>query len=354
MHEGHTGTSPGSLFLPDFCAIGTLFSVVVVGELLVFVLVLAAPTTDLLGQLAMTSLFVQWVALVSAGLLCAGRRLLQRLGDVGAGVAAWTLVLLVTGLLGEAAWQLVELPGFGNTGLRDTRLPFHLHNLGISAVVSAVALRYYFVQHQWKARVESEARARFQALQSRIRPHFLFNSMNTIASLTRTQPELAEQVVEDLADLFRASLGDAAVPATLERELEICREYLRIEAQRLGPRLGTEWALDALPMDALLPPLSLQPLLENAVYHGIEPAVAGGVLHVGGHFDGTLLHLWVENPLLAGGRGSERAGNHMALDNVRERLGAFFGTGSQVDVRPGSDRYRVEVCFPYRRAETDD
>jgi hypothetical protein len=121
-------------------------------------------------------------------------------------------------------------------------LEFLAKNLAITAIVAAVALRYFYVQHQWRSRVQSEAKARIQALQSRIRPHFLFNSMNTIASLTRTSPELAEQVTEDLADLFRASLGDASVPVTLEREIEVCRQYLRIEEQRLGARVSTSTA----------------------------------------------------------------------------------------------------------------
>ena len=257
-------TASDSFFLPDFCAIGTLFTVVLVGQLLVFLLLLTAPGNDWLGELAMISLFVQWVALTSAGLLCATRRLLTLLGNASAGIVAWSLVLTVTALVGEAAWWLVEEPSPGAAA----HLPFQLRNLAISAIVSAAALRYLYVQHQWKQRVESEAQARFEALQARIRPHFLFNSMNTIASLARSRPDIAEEVVEDLADLFRASLGDAHTPATLARELELCREYLRIEAQRLGERLRTDWQVDGLPDDALLPPLTLQPLVENAVYHG--------------------------------------------------------------------------------------
>ena len=333
------------LFLPDFCAIGTVFSVVVVGELLVFVLVLAGSPSDWLGELALTSLFVQWVGLASAGVLCLGRRWLKPFSNAAAGIAAWAIVLLVTAAVGEAAWWLVEMPAPGDMN----HATFHLRNIGISAVVSAVALRYYYVQHQWKRRVESEARARFQALQARIRPHFLFNSMNTIASLARTRPEVAEQVTEDLADLFRASLGDASKPATLARELELCREYVRIENERLGERLQAEWRVDDLPADALLPPLTLQPLVENAVNHGIEPRADGGVVRMIGERLGDMLHITLENPVEPPRPGGLRPdGNHMAQANVRERLAAFFGPRAHMEVREHSGRYRVTLRFPYR------
>ena len=333
------------LFLPDFCAIGTLFSVVLVGELLAFVLVLATSPADWLGELAFTSLFVQWVALGSAGLLCAGRRWLTSLSSAAAGIGAWALVLVVTAAVGEAAWWLVELPAPGANG----HALFQLRNLGIGAIVSAVVLRYFYVQHQWKRRVESEARARFQALQARIRPHFLFNSMNTIAALARTRPAVAEQVTEDLADLFRASLGDATAPATLARELELCREYVRIEMERLGERLRTEWQLDGLPGDALLPPLTLQPLLENAVYHGIEPRAEGGVVRMTGSEEDGVLHITLENPMEDGGVAAGRPhGNHMAQANVRERLAALFGPAARLDVYADAQRYRVSLRFPYR------
>ena len=173
--------------------------------------------------------------------------------------------------------------------------------------------------------------------------------MNTIAALARTQPAVAEQVTEDLADLFRASLGDAGAPATLARELELCREYVRIESVRLGERLEADWQLDGLPVDALLPPLTLQPLVENAVYHGIEPRAEGGVVRLSGVRDGDWLRLTLENPVEAGRQvGLRPDGNHIAQANVRERLAAFFGPGARMDVETGTGSYRVTLRFPYR------
>ncbi len=354
------------LFLPDFCDMGTVFTVVVVGTLLAFVLVLSpvVHTTHWWRDLALNSLFIQWVGLSSTGLLCSGRRWLSTLGNTGAGIAAYVLILLVSLVCSEAAYWLVarpvidvtyfmSLPGgsdsapapvpVGNTW----HLQFLAKNLAITAIVAAVALRYFYVQHQWRSQIQSEARARIQALQSRIRPHFLFNSMNTIASLTRTSPKLAEQVTEDLADLFRASLGDASVPVTLEREIEVCRQYLRIEEQRLGARVSTDFDVESLPGDALLPGLTLQPLAENAIYHGIEPAEDGGFIYISGDSDESEIVLRLTNSLPNSNARSARESNQMAQENVVQRLRAFFGAGSSLEVSIAAGEYTVELRFPY-------
>ncbi len=354
------------LFLPDFCDMGTVFTVVVVGALLAFILVLSpvVSTTHWWRDLALNSLFIQWVALSSTGLLCSGRRWLSTLGNTGAGIAAYALILLVSLACSEAAYWLVARPVIdlehfvaqaGNSEIVPSPVPmgtmWHLEflakNLSITAIAAAVALRYLYVQHQWRTRVQSEARARIQALQSRIRPHFLFNSMNTIASLTRTSPELAEQVTEDLADLFRASLGDASVPVTLEREIEVCRQYLRIEEQRLGARVSTDFEVDELPADAVLPGLTLQPLAENAIYHGIEPAEHGGFITINGARDEQEIVVRISNSLPNSDFRSARQSNQMAQDNVEQRLRAFFGAGSSLQVSSDAGEYTVELRFPY-------
>ena len=359
------------LFLPDFCDMRMVFAVVVVGELLAIILTLNPMSSRPGGfpELAFASLFVQWVALGSAGALCVCRRPLARLGNTGAATVSYLLILTVTLGVSEAAYWIV-MPqmsdpalatvwefSFGEDGLGPARPvstvmshgDFVVRNVGIAAVVGLVVLRYFYVQHQWKARMESESRARIQALQSRIRPHFLFNSMNTIASLARSEPALAEQVTEDLAALFRVSLGDASVPGTLAQELEVCRQYLRIESQRLGERLASDGDTDALPGDALLPALTLQPLVENAVYHGVEPAPDGGHIRVDGRLEGERILVSVENSVPRSGAAAARAGNAMALDNVRQRMEAFFAGDSRFKVVPGDGLFRVELEFPYRK-----
>ncbi len=355
-----------NLFLPDFCDMSTVFTVVIVGVLLAFVLVLSpvVSTSHWWRDLALNALFIQWVALSSTGLLCTARRWLSTLGNTGAGIVSYILILVVSLVCSEAAYWLVARPVMdvehfmaqaGNSDLVPNPVPmgiaWHLEflakNLGITAIVAAVALRYLYIQYQWRAQVQSEARARIQALQSRIRPHFLFNSMNTIASLTRSSPELAEQVTEDLADLFRASLGDASIPVTLEREIETCRQYLRIEEQRLGARLSIEFAVDELPADAVLPGLTLQPLAENAVYHGIEPAEHGGFIAISGSGDESSVVVRISNSLPRADARSVRRSNQMAQDNVAQRLRAFFGPNSGLQTFGDDSEYTVELRFPY-------
>lgn len=209
--------------------------------------------------------------------------------------------------------------------------------------MSALTLRYLYVLFEWRRRVESEAQARFQALQARIRPHFLFNSMNTIASLTRSAPRVAEQVVEDLSDLFRTSLEESPRGSNLGRELELCRQYLRIERLRLGERLRVEWVLDGAPQDLPMPALILQPLVENAVYHGIEPAPGGGTIRIDARRTDGRVRIQISNSLAGG---SAREGHRMALENVRQRLDAFFGGGVGFETRREAGGYTVALSLP--------
>jgi two-component system, LytTR family, sensor histidine kinase AlgZ len=214
-------------------------------------------------------------------------------------------------------------------------------------IITAVALRYFFFTHEWRRNVEIQAQARVNALQARIRPHFLFNSMNTIASLTRTDPSRAELAVQDLADLFRASLAEQRGQITLEEELEIAATYERIEKLRLGERLQVNWQVEALPRDAIVPSLVLQPLLENAIYHGIEPRPDGGTVQVTGERHQDLITIVVRNPLPAGV--VVRDGNRVALSNIRERLDLLYGARATIKAGRFDAEYIVTLRFPYSR-----
>ncbi|MCP5441348.1 MAG: histidine kinase [Chromatiaceae bacterium] len=328
-------------FLPNFCAIRMVFAVVVSSELLAIVLTLAVfPAADQFwAELSLRSLYIQWVTLSVSALYCGLRLPLGRLSHAAAGMAAWVLILLVTAAVFFAAESL---------GLRSATgaLPALLHHLAIAGIVGAVLLRYLYEQHRERQRELAEAQSRLQALQARIRPHFLFNSMNTIASLTRVDADLAEQVVHDLSDLFRATLSDASAVSTLQHEFELARGYLRIEAQRLGDRLRVHWDVDGVPDDVRLPGLLLQPLLENAVYHGIEPATDGGEITVSGRYRDGVVSLAVRNTLPDPPQPPHRRGNRMAQDNVRERLDAAFGDAAGMVVGQVDGCYQVRLHFP--------
>ncbi|MEW6354095.1 MAG: sensor histidine kinase [Pseudomonadota bacterium] len=342
------------LFLPNFCGMRMVLALLVIAQLLAFVLALGPyGSADRWSDLSLFSLFILWTALVSAALLCASRPLLRRLDNATAAALSYVLLLAVTALVSEGVYWLLRGPAFGLELAGDWHRDFLLRNVGISAVVSALALRYFYVQHQWKKNLESEASARIEALQARIRPHFLFNSMNTIASLTRSQPHIAEAAVQNLADLFRASLAEVRNQTSLRDELELCRKYLAIEKLRLGERLDVQWDTDDLPHDALLPALTLQPLLENAVYHGIEPLPQGGTIHISGRREQNLIHISIANPISPNSTSKRPPGNHMALDNVRQRLAAYYGAQGRLHSENGGahGRHSVLITFPYRVSE---
>ena len=343
------GSNNDQFFLPNFCDVRMVFAVVVIGELLAFVLTLAPFTAsgERWGQLSVISLFVQWVGLTSAAVLCAARPYLGHYRENVAAALSYLLLLLVTLALSEGAYRIALLTGFGWNVSPLWHAELILRNLAVSAIVCAVVLRYFYVQHQWERQVKAESQARVEALQARIRPHFLFNSMNTIAALTRSDPELAEEAVEDLADLFRQSLAEVGQQVTLAEELELSKRYLHIEQLRLGERLRVEWNIDALPSDARVPPLSLQPLLENAIYHGIEPRADGGVIKVTGRRDGDALTIAIDNPL-PDTVTQTHDGNKMALDNIRARFEALHGASSALSTNAGARHFHVELRFPYQ------
>jgi two-component system sensor histidine kinase AlgZ len=259
------------------------------------------------------------------------------------------IVLLSVGLVSEAAFWLGRMLGSGpDTGggwFPTEHASFVLRNLALATLITAPLLRYFYVSQQWQRNVRREAESRLNALQARIRPHFLFNSMNTIAALTRSNPDAAEQAVEDLADLFRASLRDGRQLIPLDEELEISRVYQRMEQHRLGDRLRVEWHLPTLPAGAQLPGLTIQPLLENAIYHGIEPSSAQGTISIRATVVEGTIEVEVTNPLPASGLGS-RAGHGLALQNIRERLELAFGAGGDLTVDAAPERYTVRLRFP--------
>jgi two-component system sensor histidine kinase AlgZ len=255
----------------------------------------------------------------------------------------------VTALVSEAAWRGAALGVYAFDVSADDHATFVLGNLAIALIVGAIGLRYFYVAHQWRRNVEREARARVEALQARIRPHFLYNSMNTIAALTRSDPARAEAAVEDLADLFRFNLQETRPEVTLDEELEVARTYERIEKLRLGARLEVEWRFDGVPRAALVPSLLIQPLLENAIYHGVERLPAGGTVTVEGRAvaPGTL-ELTIANPRVPASAMPGRTGNRVALANIRERLALAYPGASSLDAGEEDDRFVVRVRLPLR------
>ena len=344
-----------SSFLPDFCGVRMVFVVVLTGELLALVLTLAEATNFQNGatSLAMKSLFIQWVALASVAVLCISRPWLNRLPDYPAATASYLLMLLVSFIITKLSWWIVHNSPAFNGILTQTHGVFLIQCMGISTIVNALALRYFYVQHQRHKNIESEAAARIEALQARIRPHFLFNCMNTIASLTRKEPRLAEEAIEDLSDLFRVSLKDAKSLSRLDDELSLCKRYLRIESHRMGDRLRVTWDLDALPGSVQLPALTLQPLVENAIYHGIETLADGGTIRITGKKTGDHFIISVDNPVSPDVYKEQHDGNKLALENIQQRINAFFGNRGKLETYVADGRYHAVITLPSQNENTD-
>jgi two-component system sensor histidine kinase AlgZ len=260
------------------------------------------------------------------------------------------MVLIV--ILGSVMAQWMDtmlemqlIPPNPHTFVRDNAL--------VAALLGAAMLRYFYVLAEWQARLAAVAHARVEALQARIRPHFLFNSMNTVAALVRVDPEAAERTVEDLSELFRAALGqDDTHSGTLGEELQLVDRYLAIEQLRLGERLRVQRELDDLPRDASMPVLLLQPLVENAVRHGVQPLREGGQIVLRGRCDGAMMRIDIDNPLADG---PSVGGSGHGLNNVRQRVAYHFGPRASMEAGPQGNRFVVTLLLPIeiRHARTD-
>jgi two-component system sensor histidine kinase AlgZ len=328
-------------FLPDLCTGQAVFHLVIVGELLAIALTVAGAPANGMNwyRFGLISLMVQWIVLSSAASLCPLRKWLRQQTPEIAGGISYAMVLLVTALFSSLG-VLAQAKG------QSPNWYIVVNNTIIAAVFAGVVLRYFYLQQQLRNQQQAELQSRIQALQSRIRPHFLFNSMNSIASLIELDPELAERTVEDLADLFRASLSEPGL-VTLGKELELCRRFSGIEQLRLGDRLSVKWHISGNPDEVMVPSLLLQPLIENAIYHGIQPLASGGTVDVDIRIAGGDVHLMVSNPLPADQQLSEHGhGNGIALDNMKRRLEAYYGPKARVFIVDQAGRFSVQLQFP--------
>jgi two-component system sensor histidine kinase AlgZ len=339
------GDKQTQAYLPDFCAAGTILVILLVAELVAILLTLVSYAPGaFLTELSMMSMFVLWLALLGAGVLCLIRPWAERQGSTRAFVICFLVLEVMCLVLAEIAWELTGI--FGEfVIIGDTHSRFLLRTFAASSIVIALAMRYLFISSEWRRSIVLEAQSRISALQALIRPHFLFNSMNTIASLTRSDPRQAEEAVEDLADLMRANLNASSDKTTLKAELETAAIYQRIEKLRLGDRLRVRWDVGELPMRALIPSLTIQPLLENAVYHGIELLPEGGEIVVSGRRNDDRLEISIRNPV-ADDRSRKTGGNQMALSNIRQRFELAYGLRATVDVSQSAAEYSVLLCFP--------
>ncbi len=324
------------------------------------------PDTLNVGIALRVILIMSLAMLLVVGLTAAPGQYFNHLGDLCLFVAPvlFTSMLLIgfarpkgNGLTRQQQWLVaLAIPAlvalgvalfYQRTAVADAGGPI---SWVVTRVLATVAVAGAFIEYlslRARAFSPSLSEARLQALQARIRPHFLFNSLNTVLGMMRSQPRLAETTLENLAELFRVFMKDTRELIPLQDEMETCRQYLAIEQIRLGGRLLVDWQIEGGPADALLPSLLLQPLVENAVHHGIEPSAQTGTIAIFASKVGEKVEIKVFNPVVE--TLPTRPGNQMALGNVRERLMLLYDMEAELKTVNSDGQFQLTLTFPYRK-----
>jgi two-component system sensor histidine kinase AlgZ len=336
---------PIEIVIPDCCNAGVILRTLVAvnGAVLTVSLLATGSLKAGVQEFLDSSILVEPACLLSLLALCGLRRLItamppwaQRIGCVL--VPATITTLAIQFLLSLDLFST----GFSRVGvIKDV----------LVAGLFGIVLQHYF---ELRTRAFSPAlvEAKLQALQARIRPHFLFNSLNAVLSLIRTEPRQAEATLEDLADLFHVLVRDARDMTTMEEEIRLCKQYLSIEKVRLGERLQVRWQTEDIDEEVLrraqIPALLLQPLLENAVHYGVEPAIQPVTIDIRLARSLDRIEVAIINPYH--GDTVSSMGNHMALDNIRERLRLLYDVEAQLTTAVTDGFFEVRLRFPYKKS----
>lgn len=321
--------------LPDFCNLGIMLRLVLIVNLLcIAAAVVRSNAQDFWQQFLFISVVAQPAIIFSLLALCLLRKPFAKL-PYWQGIAA---ILLAEALIGSLFWFWLQI-------FIPVAQPISIWQYGFFFAFATGFALYYF---DLRSRALSPAltEARLQALQARIRPHFLFNSINAVLSLIRSEPKRAERMLEDMAELFRVLMADNRKLTPLADEIALCKRYLEIEEIRLGSRLVVVWHIDKLPANVLVPPLILQPLVENAVYHGIEPLQQPGTLKIEVLPKAKQFSIRITNPFRPGS--THVSGNQMAIANIKERLQLHFDAEANLHAEVKSDSYVVTITLPLR------
>ncbi len=324
--------------VPDWCNVGLMLRIVVgINALFFCIAALQARTlTQWLDQWLGLAMLVEPVLIASLFFGCLVRRVAWRLS----GAAQFAIALALPGVLTLLAHRLM--------GTAITDGPIVPWRDAAFATLLAVSVLYWAKLRE-RAHSPALAEAQLQALQSRIRPHFLFNSLNAALGLIRSDPRRAETVLEDISDLFRVLMRDSRERVPLANEIALCRQYLAIEQLRLGDRLAATWRVDDGALAALVPTLLLQPLIENAVHHGIEPSSTTGTIDIVIGRVGRYVEIAIDNPWHGETSAAATRGNRIGLDNVRQRLALVHDLEATLESAVRDGRYIVRIRFPAER-----
>jgi len=339
-------------FLPELCETKAILRILAGAQVIAFVLGLSSASVNyeaMLVKLGLTFLFVQSVVLFSALTICILSRKVGELSVIKISIVVCSIVVSFTVIFSILAiiadsYQKMTIITYWDT-------LFVLRNVFIALVLTGMALHYFYISHERSELSRAEASAQYDALQSRMKPHFLFNSLNSIAQLIHVDKNKAEDALLDLSDIFRTTL-DTRNRISLAEELDVTKRYLNIETLRIGKRLKIIWDMntETLPYNLDIPPLLLQPLVENAIHHGIQPCRDGGTLSISLINSDNSLDIVVKNPLPPEGTNAHQKGNHIAQENLRNRLKLAYGDRAKLKINKSENQYHVSFSIP---KETD-
>ena len=336
----------GRALVFDACQVGVVLRAVLFVELVLAVGTMygADSPIEWVGSLALLTGGALPATLVWLITACSLKTVLQRLGPA----LQYAAGVLLGALAGAYACAMLALVGVMAS-------PPWLASTATGALLAAMLVAALVLRA--RGRTPAATTARLTELQARIRPHFLFNTLNSAIALVRAEPAKAESLLEDLSDLFRHALVEQGESVTLAQEITLARRYLAIEEVRFGDRLQVQWSLDPRTDAARLPPLLLQPLVENAVKHGVEPSARGGRLRVLTELRGSRVVVRITNtlPPREGGPTAEDSstrGHGIALANVRARLALLHDVQGEFTAGVQDGLYQVRISLPLPPAES--
>lgn len=330
-----------ALEFPYLCHSRFVLRLLVMAQAVSVVLAFApGVTADPWLRLGLISVFVHWVALLTTICFCQLRRQLNRLKPAGMLISCIMLFEVITILVSVIAHSWLASQ---NLPMLQSLPAFVLANMMISLIIAVIAIQFFIIHTERSQQVRAQSRAELNALQARIEPHFLFNSLNTVAELTQIDPNAAEQALLNLSALFRAALNAGQI-VSLAEELRLSEQYLSLEQWRLGQRMTVQWDLPEHIPELSLPALTIQPLLENAVRHGVENCAEPARLHLTLLESRQSVSIVITNPL--GQPAGKKAGNGIALDNIRQRLQLHYGSAAQLHSATSEGRFRVKLVLP--------
>ena len=334
-------------FLPDFCQLQSLFLLVLTAELLAIIFTLIISTQPSWMLLGLISMLCQWIVLVSSGLICVFKSYIEHWKVWQIGMVSYFFILLSTMICTLVGiWFYFYQANFNHFGsMTAIQWKMVQHNLAIASILGGILLRYFYLQQQYRIRLAAETQAKVEALHARIHPHFLFNTLNSVAALIPTSPQQAEVAIENLAKLMRATLKDMRVMVPWKKEIQLCKNYLELEKLRLGDRLQIKIEIDDVDENFLLPGLILQPLIENAILHGVSRMTEGGLLDFSAQQNEEGLQISIKNPV-PDNKSPKRQGHGIGLDNVQQRLEIIYLQSAKMKVIKEEEFFQINLWIP--------